>query len=186
MFNLMPEAKKTDGDLGEPEQDENIAIAELACLIENKQQSVLLVDDQIGYLELMCEAIAEVNEELTIVTAKNGEEAWAQLVAQRGNSQGVDSPKALICPSLIVTDLNLPKLSGLELLHRIKSCEHLRTIPVVVLSTSQMESDILQCYQAQANCFVTKPDDIDDFFQVIQNILAFWLNLVSLPPAKLN
>jgi CheY-like chemotaxis protein len=186
MLNLMPEVDKIYSDFGESEQGENIATAELSCLMEKDQKSILLVDDQVGYLELMCEAIAEVDKELTISTAKNGEEAWAKLVNQNTSSQGINNKEKLICPSLIITDLNLPKLSGLELLNRIKSSEHLKAIPVIVLSTSQMESDIASCYQAQVNCFITKPDNIDDFFQVIQNILDFWLNLASLPPTRLN
>lgn len=174
------------GDLDKSKQDKNVAIEDLGCIVENNLQSVLLVDDQIGYLELMCEAIAEINQDLTICTAKNGEEAWAKLLRKNVDCEDITPKNKSIFPSLIITDLNLPKLSGLDLLSRIKNNDHLKTIPVIVLSTSQMESDILQCYQAQANCFITKPDNIDDFFQVIQSILTFWLNLISLPPANLN
>ncbi|ANV85558.1 hypothetical protein AWQ21_05600 [Picosynechococcus sp. PCC 7003] len=141
-----------------------------------------MVDDQPGYLELMAEVIEEYFPELDLQTAPDGEQAWQFL--NQGQSpvpSTSESPWNWIYPSLIISDLNLPKISGVELLHRIKHDPYLQAIPVIIFSTSQAEQDILRCYQAQANCFITKPDNVDDFFSVVQQIIAFWLNLVALP-----
>lgn len=145
------------------------------CSIDADRCSVLIVEDQLGYRELICEAIAELYPQITIQVAKDGAEAWKFLEEKKNQT-----PK-IAYPALIVLDLNLPKISGLELLKKIKTDVSLHTIPVIIFSTSQDESDILKCYQAHGNCFITKPRDIDTFFKVVQSIVTFWFNLVSLP-----
>ncbi|NJN74052.1 MAG: response regulator [Limnothrix sp. RL_2_0] len=182
----MPKSNIASGNFSKSEPHDHVVIAQPDCIRENSQQSILLIDDQVGYLELMYEAIAEIDQKLNIYTAKDGEEAWEKLTGKITISQDINSKSKSIFPSLIITDLNLPKLSGLELLARIRKDNYLKEIPVIILSTSQTESDIVQCYQAEANCFITKPDNIDDFFRVIQSILTFWLGIVSLPTIKLN
>ena len=87
-------------------------------------------------------------------------------------------------PDIILLDLNLPKKDGREVLQEIKADEKLKRIPVVVLTTSQAEEDILRSYNLHANCYVTKPVDLDKFIQVVKSIDRFWLTVVTLPPGK--
>ncbi|MBV5261165.1 response regulator [Synechococcus moorigangaii CMS01] len=139
-----------------------------------------MVDDQAGYLELMAEVVEEYFPQLILQTAQDGEQAW-QLLNQNQALMTSPTRSHWFYPSLIISDLNLPKLSGVELLRRVKQDPYLQTIPVIIFSTSCAEEDILRCYQAQANCFITKPNNVDDFFVVTQHIITFWLNLVVLP-----
>jgi CheY-like chemotaxis protein len=85
-------------------------------------------------------------------------------------------------PDLILLDLNLPKKDGREVLAEIKADEHLRCIPVVVLTTSSAEQDIVKTYDLHANCYITKPVDLDQFIAVVRSIEEFWFAIVSLPP----
>jgi len=85
-------------------------------------------------------------------------------------------------PDLILLDLNLPRMSGREVLTEIKGDPDLRSIPVVVLTTSQAEQDIVKAYELNANCYVTKPVDLDQFINVVKSIEDFWLTIVRLPP----
>jgi chemotaxis family two-component system response regulator Rcp1 len=87
-----------------------------------------------------------------------------------------------IQPDLILLDLNLPRKDGREVLAEIKSDEHLKIIPVVVLTTSAAEEDVARAYGSHANCFITKPVELDNFLRVVQSIESFWLSLVKLPP----
>ncbi|MEB3224263.1 MAG: response regulator [Synechococcus sp.] len=151
-----------------------------ACSLTTIQRAILMVDDQPGYLELMAEVMEEYFPQLLLQTAQDGEVAW-QLLNQGQPINSLTNPKNWFYPSLIISDLNLPKLSGVDLLRRIKQDPYLQAIPVIIFSTSRAEADILRCYQAQANCFITKPDNVDDFFAVAQHMIAFWLNLVMLP-----
>jgi two-component system response regulator len=88
-----------------------------------------------------------------------------------------DAPR----PDLILLDLNLPKKDGREVLAEVKADEHLKRIPVVVLTTSKQDEDILRAYNLNANCYVTKPLDLDQFVHVVQSIDSFWLGIVALP-----
>ncbi len=89
-----------------------------------------------------------------------------------------------IRPNLILLDLNMPKKDGREVLAEIKDDELLKTIPVVVMTTSEAEKDILASYALHANCFITKPVDLKQFIQVVKTIEDFWFTIVRLPPAK--
>lgn len=176
---------------GEPFSEFPKSMVLNACAIDTTKRSILIVEDQPGYLELIGEAIAESFPQLFVQTARDGEQAWQLLehCERRGDSGDLllsDAAKnhrdvPLIYPSLIISDLNLPKLSGLELLKRVKQDPFLQAIPVVIFSTSSDEDDILRCYQAQANCYITKPRHVDEFFTVVQGMVAFWINVASLP-----
>jgi CheY-like chemotaxis protein len=135
---------------------------------------ILLVEDNAGDVRLTREAFKDgkMHTHLTVVT--NGEDALALL-----HRQG--SYAAAPRPDLILLDLNLPRKSGREVLAEIKADEHLRRIPVVVLTSSQAEQDILQSYDLNANCYISKPVDLDQFIRVVKSIEDFWLTVVKLP-----
>lgn len=105
---------------------------------------------------------------------EDGEEAMAFLRREQGYA---DAPR----PDLVLLDLNLPKKDGREVLHDIKSDATLRRIPVVILTTSQAEQDILRSYDLQANCYITKPIDLKQFVEVVHAVENFWLSVVKLP-----
>ena len=135
---------------------------------------ILLVEDNPGDVRLTLEALKEAKVKNTLRVARDGVEALA-LLSQEG-------PFANACiPDLILLDLNLPKKDGREVLAEIKKDNRLRSIPVVVLTTSDAEQDILRSYDLHANCYVTKPVDLDQFIQVVESIEGFWLSIVKLP-----
>lgn len=138
---------------------------------------ILLVEDNPIDVLVTKEALHEgkVNNRLHVV--EDGEEAM-DFLHRRGKF--ADAP----VPGLILLDLNLPKKSGIEVLAEIKQDPALLTIPVIVLTTSEEERDILKSYELHANCFITKPVDIDQFIQVIKRIEGFWLTLVKLPTGE--
>ena len=135
---------------------------------------ILLVEDNAGDVVLTREALRERTAHTRLSVASDGEEALARL-----RRQGRYADTA--APDLILLDLNLPRLGGREVLAALKADEQLRYIPVVVLTSSQAEQDILACYDLHANCFVSKPSDLDEFLKVIQSIETFWLTVVKLP-----
>jgi CheY-like chemotaxis protein len=130
---------------------------------------ILLVEDNPADVRLTVEALKEARVRNRLRVARDGVEAMAML---RSDS----APR----PDLILLDLNLPRKDGREVLQEIKQDETLRHIPVVILTTSQAEQDILQCYRLRANAFVTKPVEIDQFFQVVRSMEQFWLEVVKL------
>ncbi|MDZ4278181.1 MAG: response regulator [Dehalococcoidia bacterium] len=136
---------------------------------------VLLVEDNPGDVRLTQEALrdAKVGNRLHVVD--DGVEAMA-FVRRQDRYDG--APR----PDLILLDLNLPKKDGREVLQELKSDTSLRRIPVVVLTTSQAEQDIVRTYNLHANCYITKPVDLDQFMRVVQAIEDFWLCIVRLPP----
>ena len=136
---------------------------------------VLLVEDDPGDVLMTREAFAEhtVNNKLTVVS--DGEEALAYLRRQ-------GAYRSAARPDLILLDLNLPRRDGREVLAEIKTDEALRPIPVVVLTTSSSEEDILSSYQLHANAYVTKPVDFAAFVEVVQHIDEFFIGVVELPP----
>ncbi len=135
---------------------------------------ILLVEDNPGDVLLIRESLKE-NKFLTELTVINdGEQAVNYLRKKNEYSDAVT-------PDIILLDLNLPKKDGREVLMEIKQDEQLRTIPVVVLTSSTAEEDILKSYENHANCFITKPVDLDNFIKVIKSIKNFWFTIVKLP-----
>jgi chemotaxis family two-component system response regulator Rcp1 len=140
---------------------------------------ILLVEDNEGDARLAMEAMRDAKVRNKLSWVKDGVEALAYLHNQ-GKYAG--KPK----PDLIFLDLNLPKKDGREVLAEIKEDENLRRIPVVVLTVSQAEEDILKTYNLHANCYVTKPLDLDQFLKVVREIETFGLSIVKLPPNGLG
>ncbi len=143
----------------------------------NKEKSgidILLVEDNPGDVRLTREALkdAKVRNELHVV--EDGVEAMRYL---RREDSYANAPR----PDLILLDLNLPKKDGREVLSEIKQDLELKRIPVVVLTTSQAEEDILRSYNLHANCYVTKPVDLNQFLIIVKSIEDFWLTVVKLP-----
>ncbi|GAC1589122.1 MAG: response regulator [Acidimicrobiales bacterium] len=135
---------------------------------------ILLVEDSPGDVNLTREALrdARVANELNVVM--DGEEAMAYL-------RGVAPFAGSVRPDLIILDLNLPKKDGREVLEEIKVDDELKTIPVVVLTTSAAEIDVLRSYQLHANAYVTKPVSFTEFLEAIRQLEGFWLEIVRLP-----
>jgi two-component system, chemotaxis family, response regulator Rcp1 len=136
---------------------------------------ILLVEDNPGDVELTREALAGFKVRNTLHVAPDGVEA-VDFVRGRGKYAG--APR----PDLILLDLNLPKKNGREVLAEIKSDDDLRRIPVVVLTTSKDEEDVLRTYSLHANCYIAKPVELLQFLQVVRSIEEFWLTIVKLPP----
>jgi two-component system, chemotaxis family, response regulator Rcp1 len=135
---------------------------------------VLLVEDSPGDVRLTREALKDAKMHISLNVAADGIEAMAYL--HRTGSH-VNAAR----PDLILLDLNLPKMDGRQVLKEIKESPSLRVIPVVILTTSSAEVDVLQSYQLHANCYISKPVDLDGFLKVVQSIDNFWLTVVKLP-----
>ncbi|MGD9160349.1 MAG: response regulator [Desulfobacteraceae bacterium] len=135
---------------------------------------ILLVEDNPGDVRLTQEALKEGKIINNLRMAKDGVEAISFL---RREGEYADSAR----PDLILLDLNLPKKDGREVLMEIKKDEELRRIPVVVLTTSRAEEDIIRTYDCYANCYITKPVDFEQFINVVKSIENFWLSVVKLP-----
>jgi CheY-like chemotaxis protein len=135
---------------------------------------VLLVEDSPGDVRLTQEAFRDANPGIRLHVAVDGVEAMAFLRRQGIN---VNAPR----PDLILLDLNLPKMDGREVLVHIKEDESLKTIPTVILTTSDAEADIVKSYQLQANCYLIKPVQLEAFEGLVKSINDFWLTKVKLP-----
>jgi CheY-like chemotaxis protein len=135
---------------------------------------ILLVEDNPGDVDLVRVAIEDNKVCNELYVATDGVEALAFLHRE---GKFADAPR----PDLILLDLNLPRKDGREVLAEIKSDEQLKRIPVVVLTTSKQEEDILKVYNLNANCYVTKPLDLDQFLHVVKSIDSFWFGIVALP-----
>ncbi len=144
-----------------------------------KPVEVLLVEDNTGDVRLTLEAMKEGKVINNLSIASDGVEAMAFL---RKEGRYKDAAR----PDIILLDLNLPKKDGREVLAEIKADPSLRLIPVVVLTTSQAEEDILRTYNLHANCYVTKPVDLEQFINVVKSINDFWFSVVKLPPVAQN
>ena len=136
---------------------------------------ILLVEDNPGDVRLTKEALREGKVYSNLHTVKDGVEAM-EFLRRQGKFKGVPRP------DIILLDLNLPKKDGREVLEEIKTDEELKRIPVVVLTTSKAEEDVLRTYNLHANCYVTKPVDLEKFMVVVKSIDIFWLTVVTLPP----
>jgi two-component system, chemotaxis family, response regulator Rcp1 len=138
---------------------------------------VLLVEDSPGDVRLTQEAFRDANKSVHLHVAFDGVEAMAFL---RHEGLNIRAPR----PDLILLDLNLPKMDGREVLAHIKGDESLKTIPTVILTTSEAEVDIVKSYQLQANCYLTKPVQFDAFEILVKSINDFWLTKVKLPQQR--
>jgi CheY-like chemotaxis protein len=138
---------------------------------------ILLVEDNPGDVRLTKEALREGKVYNNLHWAKDGVEALEFL---RQEGKHAEAPR----PDIILLDLNLPKKDGREVLSSIKNDDRFKQIPVVILTTSEAEEDVLRSYELHANCYITKPVDLDKFIVVVQSIDRFWLTVVTLPPAK--
>jgi CheY-like chemotaxis protein len=136
---------------------------------------ILLVEDNPGDVRLTREALRESKVHNNLYIAKDGVEALAFL--RREGAEFADAVR----PDLILLDLNLPRKDGREVLEEIKADPSLRHIPVVVLTSSEAEQDIVRAYDLHANCYVSKPVDLDQFITVVQSIENFWFTIVKLP-----
>ncbi len=139
-----------------------------------KAIEILLVEDNPGDVRLTQEALADAKVANEMHVASDGIDALAWL---RREGKFVDAPR----PDLILLDLNMPRMDGREVLAEIKKDSALKSIPVVVLTTSDADEDILKSYELHANCYITKPVDFEQFVKVVQTIENFWLTLVKLP-----
>lgn len=137
---------------------------------------ILLIEDDPGDVRLTQEALkgSKLSNRLSVV--EDGVEAMAFL---RGEGKFEGAPR----PDLILLDLNLPRKSGREVLEEIKNDDNFKRIPVVVLTTSDNDEDILASYNLHANCYITKPVDLSRFMQIVKTIEGFWFSIVKLPPA---
>jgi chemotaxis family two-component system response regulator Rcp1 len=139
-----------------------------------KPVEILLVEDSPGDVRLTREAFKDAKVHLNLHVAPDGAEAMAFL---RRDGKYAHVPR----PDLILLDLNLPKKDGRAILTEIKEDPKLKSIPIVILTTSRSEEDILRSYQLHANCYITKPVDLDGFLKVVKSIDNFWLSVVNLP-----
>ena len=138
---------------------------------------ILLVEDNPGDMRLTKEALKEGKVYNNLHWARDGVEALEFL---RRQGKHAKAPR----PDIILLDLNLPKKDGREVLSVIKNDDELKHIPVVVLTTSKAEEDVVRSYNLHANCYVTKPVDLEKFISVVHAIDRFWLTVVTLPPTK--
>ena len=139
-----------------------------------KPIEILLIEDNPGDVRLTKEILMEGKVRNHLQVVGDGVEAMAFL---RRENNYAEAPR----PDLILLDLNLPKKDGREVLQEIKEDGQLKSIPVVVLTTSEADEDILRSYDLAANCYITKPVDLDQFIRVIKTIETFWLTIVKLP-----
>ncbi len=140
-----------------------------------KPIDILLVEDNPGDADLAREALEDTKLHNRLHVVDDGEKALAFLRRQ-GAYAGVPRP------DLILLDLNLPRKDGREVLAEIKTDDHLKRIPVVILTTSRAEEDVLKTYNLHANCYISKPIDLNQFMRVVKSIEDFWLSIVVLPP----
>lgn len=141
---------------------------------EGRRVEILLVEDNPGDVRLTRESLQEDKLWNNLSVVKDGVAAMEYLRFE-GEFAGVTRP------DLILLDLNLPRKNGLEVLREIKSDTALRRIPVVVLTTSKAEEDVIKTYDSHANCYITKPVDLEQFIKVVRSIERFWLSIVELP-----
>jgi len=138
---------------------------------------VLLVEDSPGDVRLTREALRDANRSIHLQVASDGIEAMAFLRREGEHARAVR-------PDFILLDLNLPRMDGRQVLTLIKEDDSLKTIPTIILTTSDAEADIMRSYQLQANCYLTKPVQLEEFEGVVRSINDFWLTKAKLPPQR--
>lgn len=136
---------------------------------------ILMVEDNPGDVRLAVEALREGKVHVNMSVVSDGVEAM-EFLRRRGRF--ADAPR----PDLILLDLNMPRKDGREVLAELKADDDLKRIPVVILTTSKAEEDIVRSYNLNANCYITKPVDLHQFITVVRSIHEFWLTVVKLPP----
>lgn len=142
-----------------------------------KAVNILLVEDNDGDILLTKEAFYEAKLHNEIAVVKDGEAALDYLYRR----EKYEHDEAWTLPDMILLDINLPKVSGLEVLAEIKKDAQLKIIPVIMLTTSESEKDIMTSYRHYANCYITKPVDLNKFLDVVKTIENFWISIVKLP-----
>jgi len=142
---------------------------------QGRPVEILLVEDNPGDVRLTREALAEGKVRNNLHVAVDGVKAL-EFLRREGEYAGV------VRPDLVLLDLNLPRKDGRQVLAEIKADPALRYIPVVILTSSEAESDIARAYDLHANCYITKPVDLDQFIHVVRSIEDFWFSIVKLPP----
>jgi len=140
----------------------------------HKEIRILLVEDNEGDVVLTLQALKKANISNGVDVVTDGEQALLFL-RKKGKYAAAETP------DLILLDINLPKVDGMEVLEEVKNDETLKIIPVVILTTSDSENDILKSYNNHANCYITKPVDFRKFMEVVQMIKEFWITIVKLP-----
>ncbi len=143
--------------------------------VNSHRPVILLVEDNAADLRLAQEVLKETKLPHDLLVARDGEEAM-QILRRQGNHATAARP------DLVLLDLNLPRKHGREVLAEIKADPLLKTIPILILSTSKAERDVRACYESHANCFLTKPVSIDEFSKLAALIRDFWFGVVQLPP----
>ena len=138
---------------------------------------ILLVEDNEGDIFLITEALEEGKIVNKISVTKDGKEA-IDFLEKKGEYKNEETP------DLILLDVNLPKKNGHEVLEYIKTSDNLKQIPVIMLTTSSSDKDVLLSYKNHANCFITKPLDVNNFLTIVSSIESFWINIVKLPKNK--
>jgi two-component system, chemotaxis family, response regulator Rcp1 len=144
--------------------------------LDSRTIQILLVEDNPGDVRLTAETLRTGKVANDLHVAKDGEDAMAFL---RRQTPHTGAPR----PDLVILDLNLPRKDGIEVLTEIKQDDSLHVIPIVILTTSGAERDVLQSYELKANAYITKPIDVHDFIAAVTSIEDFWLNIVRLPRA---
>jgi two-component system, chemotaxis family, response regulator Rcp1 len=142
---------------------------------EGRPMEVLLVEDSPGDVRLTREALREAERSIHLHVVSDGVEAMAFLRREGAQARAPH-------PDLILLDLNLPRMDGREVLAQIKADQSLKTIPTIILTMSEKEADIVQSYQLHANCYLTKPVQLEAFERLVKSINDFWLSEVTLPP----
>ncbi len=140
-----------------------------------KEIHILLVEDNEGDIVLTREALDEGRIKNSVSVVRDGWEAIQYLEKSEGYEDAVE-------PDLVLLDINLPKMNGHKVLQHIKNHENLKHIPVIMLTTSSDDVDIIKSYKNHSNCYITKPVDINSFIDVISTIEDFWISIVQLPP----
>ncbi len=142
--------------------------------VRTRPVEILLVEDNPADVRLTVEGLKEAKIRNNLQTAASGEQAL-DVLYRRG--EHADAPR----PDVIFLDLNMPGMSGLDVLRRVKGDDQLKTIPIVMLTSSEAESDIVQSYEHHANCYVSKPVAFEAFTRVVRSIESFWFEVVKLP-----
>ncbi|HEX6467420.1 MAG TPA: response regulator [Terriglobales bacterium] len=142
---------------------------------------ILLVDDNLNDIELSLAALAENHLANEVVVVRDGEEALDYLYRR-----GIFKLRAEGNPAVVLLDLKLPKVDGLEVLERLKNDDHLRTVPVVMLTSSREERDLVKSYHLGVNAYVVKPVDFKDFVEVIKEMGLFWAVINQPPPGSVQ